>query len=194
MPRPRLARTLAALFALLASGGLTGCDTTSDLGPEFAEIKPEESQVVFAHPSMAGGSARFFKGRDRNRGGTIYTGSWRPARSEYPIAQLSLLTLPPGYFFNHSELDSDLIRNWSGFKDRPFTIEEKATVINSLGRVTSQRFKSENVSCVAFAILFGNMDYGAGTRRLDGLYCLPPGAVMTQDNAEAVIRAVTVKA
>ena len=89
-------RLLAALLAAVATGVLAGCATNSDLGEEVAEIKAEESPLSFNDPNVAGADAHFFKGRDRSDGRTIYTGSWRPAHSASPSAQLSLVQAPRG--------------------------------------------------------------------------------------------------
>jgi hypothetical protein len=185
-------RLRALILAAVAAGAIASCSTNTELGEEFVEIKPEESQLAFLHPTVAGGAQRHFKGRDRSRGHTVYTGSWRPARAEFPSAQLSLLNAPPGYYFGHSDLDTELVRGWSSFRERPFTIDERTTVASAVGRFTVHRFHAGNQSCVAFAVLFGNRDFGAGSRRLDGLYCLPPGDVLTQATTEAVLAAVKV--
>ncbi|MSO70414.1 MAG: hypothetical protein EXQ88_00100 [Alphaproteobacteria bacterium] len=187
-----LSRFIALLLIVVAGGAVAGCTTSDDLGAEFVEIKAEESQLSFTLPAVAGGAQRYFKGRDRTRGHTVYTASWRPARSEFPSAQLNLLNAPPGYYFGYSDLDTDLIRGWSNFRERPFTIDERTTRVSGLGRFTVHRFHSDNLSCVAFAIVFGNHDRGDGTRRLDGLYCLQPGDVLTPATVESVLAAVKV--
>ena len=186
-----------SIAALLAGSFLAtlvaGCAGTNDLGPEFVEIKAEDTQLAFTHPSMAGSSPHFFKGRNRSDGAIMYTGSWRAARSEFPVLELALLNAPSGYYLPSDANGEDLAAKWGVFKNRKVTYEDGFTIVNGLGRIAARSLHADTLACVAFAELFGFNDYGAGSRRLDGFYCTGPGTVLSKDNMIGILQAISVR-
>jgi hypothetical protein len=176
---------MVATIALFASG----CASES-LGPEYSEIKEEESGLQFNAPGLEGGYRKFISGQDEkfiNR----MVGVYGPRQGEFPHGQLVLIEMPPGRHFTRINPPKETIDDWGTFKNRTITHGAEGTAVNSIGRIDYAAFLADNLSCVVFRQPFGTIhDTGRGTRLLDGYYCKGEAPMMTEGEAEAIIQTI----
>ena len=176
---------MVATIALFASG----CASES-LGPEYSEIKEEESGLQFNAPGLEGGYRKFISGQDEkfiNR----MVGVYGPRQGEFPHGQLVLIEMPPGRHFTRINPPKETIDDWGPFKNRTINHGPAGTAVNAIGRIDYAAFLADNLSCVVFRQPFGTIhDTGRGTRLLDGYYCKGEAPMMTEGEAEAIIQTV----
>jgi len=174
--------TAAVVFA-------AGCAGEA-LGPEYREVGALESGVQFYAPGLDGGYRKFITGHDEqfvNRTIALYG----PRRGEYPRGQLILIETPPDQHFTRLDPPQDMLEYLSEFEDRTIRRGPSGAAVNAIGRVRYAALLADDLSCVVFRQAFGTLhDAGLGTRLLEGYYCRGAAPMMTEAEAEAIVKAV----
>ena len=168
---------------------LTGC-AGERLGPEYREIREEESGFQFYAPGLEGGYRQILTGQDEQFiKRTVAT--FGPKQGDFPYGILALTEMPPTRHFTRVNPPKDAIKEWGPFKDRAITHGPADATNNAIGRVEYAIFRADGISCVFFRQPFGTIHgVGRGTRLLDGYYCRGKAPMMTRAEAEAIVKAV----
>ncbi|UCH75275.1 MAG: hypothetical protein JSU82_05380 [Rhodospirillales bacterium] len=178
-------RSTAIAMCLLAAA----C-ADSDMGAEYFEISEEESALQFYGPGLAGGYRQFLTGEDQHFvRRTLAT--YGPQSGEFPFARMYYSETPPNRYFARSLPIEDTIEQWGWFSDKTVEIGAALETVNAIGRVDFLTLTADGVACVIWLQAFGPAEgTGVGSRLLNGFYCRGPGSMMTNSEAESIVKLV----
>lgn len=183
----RRRKLIVVVAATLLIAGCTG----ESLGPEYGEISEEESGLQFYAPGLAGGYRKIISGQDEQYINRMVA-QYGPERGEFPHAQLILIEMPPRYYLPSMPPPQDTLDDWGLFENRTITQGPVGTAVNKIGRIKYAALRADKLSCVVFQQPFGTVygSGGGGTHLIGGYYCKGEAPMMTEAEAEAIVKAV----
>ena len=166
--------------------------TEQDLGDEWQSLMAAEWQVVFPAPDLESLIERHQLSKNVNNSHDHEVAFWNDANSSYPKAVIH-------YLKTHADLawrsrpDPRSIGDEGFFQDKAIKFDSLKIDRNRLGQVQWRLFHFDNVNCVGFVQIWGDVDPRlAGDQMIYGYYCAGPGQSLPEELARKVVAVIDI--
>ena len=184
-------RTIAILAAL--AGFVAAIPAAAqDLGDEWQSLTAAEWSIVFPAPGLDRLIERHQLSKNVDSSYRHEVAFWSGRTSSHPKAVIHFMKTHSDIAWRNKP-DPRTIGDEGNFKEKSVTFGSLKKDRNRLGRVEWRIFHFDNVTCVGFAQVWGDVDQRlAGDKMVIGYYCADPGKSLSEDAARRVVTAIDI--